>query len=699
MHSSPLVSAHEPAAPLPAASGLQRRLGMFVAVCMLSLAVLALLSLADMRRRAIEDAQAQTSNLSQSLADQAHDTLLTLDTVLIGLRERVETDGLQPAARDRLNKLLALRAATLGAGVAHRFSVLDEAGRTVATSDQPAEAGFAAGHAGAAALAFFRSHRDGPGRGMLVGWPVRDWQDGTWVLTVSRRVDRPDGKFAGVVVAGVPTALFRGLYARFDVGAHGAILLGRADGVLVSRWPMASGDEGRDLSGGDFYRRILRPGDQTGIEHRSVIDGTLRLGSYHWVAGTPLFVMATSDKVAVLAGWRREAWLHVAGLLGMTVTLGVLAHRLFARIAEAERVRRLLVQSNARLTASEARTARANRLLEMGEQIAQIGHWHLDLAGGHRLTWSDEVYRLYGVHPAGFSPTLANALDAYHPDDRNMVATAVKGCIETGKCYELISRLQRPDGTVRHILSRGVPQTDDAGKTTSIFGIVMDITRQRGTETALLKAHAEAEAANEALAAANRTLETLAMQDALTGLANRRHFDRALEREFRRAVRSGHPLALVMIDVDHFKRYNDLYGHPAGDSCLRAIGALIPPLLNRPGDTAARYGGEEIAILLPGIDEAGAFSIASRLTDAVREMALAHDGSDAGVVTISAGVHAVVPVHERDIASRLVAQTDRALYAAKHAGRDRVICFRNVARGAKLGVPAAGFEAEAVAGP
>ena len=661
-------------------SGLQRRLGIFVAVAMASLAALSLLNLADMRRRTIEDAQAQTSNLSQSLADQAHDALLTLDTVLIGLRERVETDGLQQAARERLDRVLALRAASLG--IAHRISVLDEWGQTVATSDRSAPNGAAVNRAGVAALAFFRSHRGAAERGMLVGWPVRDWLDGQWVLTVSRRVDRPDGGFGGVVVASLPTALFSRSYARFDMGGDGAIMLGRASGQLVSRWPMAPSDEGRDLSGGEFFRRILRPGDQARTEHRSLMDGTVRFGSYHWVRGAPLFVLTARSKSDVLAGWRREALLQVAGLLVMTVILGVLARKLFARIAEAERVRRLLAQSNARLTASEARMARANRFLEMGEQIAQIGHWQLDVVAG-RLTWSDEVYRLYDQQPGLFTPTVANALEAYHPDEREIVAGAVAECIKSGRCFELISRLVRPDGTIRHVLSRGVPHADGAGRTASIFGIVMDITRQRGTEAALLKAHAEAEAANEALAAANRALETMAMQDALTGLANRRHFDRALEREFRRAMRAGHSLALVMIDVDHFKRYNDLYGHPAGDSCLRAVGGLIPPLLNRPGDTAARYGGEEIAILLPGIDEAGAFSMASRLVDAVRELALAHDGSGTGVVTISAGVHAMVPVHDRDVSCRLVAQTDRALYAAKHAGRDRVICFSNVGRGAK----------------
>lgn len=172
----------------------------------------------------------------------------------------------------------------------------------------------------------------------------------------------------------------------------------------------------------------------------------------------------------------------------------------------------------------------------------------------------------------------------------------------------------------------------------------------------------------------NKTLERLALEDDLTGLANRRQFDLSLQEEFSRAMRNGDSLALVMIDVDHFKQYNDIYGHLAGDQCLRKLGRVIKAQQNRPGDLMARYGGEEVAILLPGADEAGAMAVAERIRIAVRQLGLLHEGNDAGIVTISAGVSAFVPIRDVDAADKLMRAADKALYLAKSQGRD---CIRS----------------------
>ena len=182
------------------------------------------------------------------------------------------------------------------------------------------------------------------------------------------------------------------------------------------------------------------------------------------------------------------------------------------------------------------------------------------------------------------------------------------------------------------------------------------------------------EASNKALAVLNRTLETMAFHDGLTGLANRRHFDVSLELEFGRARRSWTSLALILIDVDHFKRFNDLYGHPAGDACLRAIGGALLSFTKRTGELACRYGGEEMAILLPGVDADQAVDTAERIAQAVRDLDITHAGSPGGRVTISLGVTALAVLHTIDSAA-LVAQADTALYAAKADGRDRVLAF------------------------
>jgi len=170
----------------------------------------------------------------------------------------------------------------------------------------------------------------------------------------------------------------------------------------------------------------------------------------------------------------------------------------------------------------------------------------------------------------------------------------------------------------------------------------------------------------------NRALQILARVDGLTGIANRRHFDELLVDEFQRACRQKLPLGLVLLDIDQFKRYNDCYGHPAGDACLRRVSAAIKAALWRPGDQLARYGGEEIAVLLPNADLEGARVIGERIRRAIERLDIEHVPSDHRVVTVSAGAASLTPVHGDEMAADLVAAADIALYQAKKRGRNMV---------------------------
>lgn len=173
---------------------------------------------------------------------------------------------------------------------------------------------------------------------------------------------------------------------------------------------------------------------------------------------------------------------------------------------------------------------------------------------------------------------------------------------------------------------------------------------------------------------AQMALQRLANKDGLTGIANRRSFDDALETEWRRACRDNTPLALILVDVDHFKIYNDTYGHQQGDTCLKAVAGGIESKIFRPGDLAARYGGEEFVILLPGTDLQGAKQVAERVRENVFNLDMPHAGSvGIGRVSISVGVSAIVPGSGKTPES-LLSSADKALYAAKHAGRNRVAC-------------------------
>lgn len=171
----------------------------------------------------------------------------------------------------------------------------------------------------------------------------------------------------------------------------------------------------------------------------------------------------------------------------------------------------------------------------------------------------------------------------------------------------------------------------------------------------------------------NRQLAALSSTDALTGLANRRRFDEAWAEEWQRAARQGASLALVLIDVDHFKAYNDHYGHQAGDECLRRVAAVLAGEARRAGELVARYGGEEFVVVLPGADAATARELAERLRTAVEAEAMPHAHSPAApVVTISMGVAAGQPRHETD-AEALLKEADVALYLAKRQGRNQVL--------------------------
>ncbi len=170
---------------------------------------------------------------------------------------------------------------------------------------------------------------------------------------------------------------------------------------------------------------------------------------------------------------------------------------------------------------------------------------------------------------------------------------------------------------------------------------------------------------------ANARLEALSMVDGLTGIANRRHFDLLLHKEWTRLQRGGQPLALVMLDVDWFKRYNDHFGHQAGDECLRAVAKAISGV-SRASDLVARYGGEEFAIIAPGTDGPQAVQMAQRACNAVRTLGLPHPLADERVVTLSCGAAVTVPGPHTTF-EKLLGHADHALYEAKAQGRNRVV--------------------------
>jgi diguanylate cyclase (GGDEF)-like protein/PAS domain S-box-containing protein len=309
------------------------------------------------------------------------------------------------------------------------------------------------------------------------------------------------------------------------------------------------------------------------------------------------------------------------------------------------------------------------------------------VAGERRLKESEASYRLLAdnssdmvfqfdrdlvrryVSPAsrdilGYKPselTGVKPVEKCHPDDVERV-TAVFNSLLAGESehQSVINRRQHRDGRWIWVEAQLKALRDEhTGEICGIIGSLRDISLRKSIEDQLTEA--------------NRRLEILAAQDGLTGLANRRAFDEALVREHRRAARESDGLALIMIDIDRFKSFNDRYGHPAGDECLKQVAGAVADAARRPGDMAARYGGEEFVVLLPNTDESGAAEVAERIRLAVRSLAIAHDSGMEGIVTISAGVSATGTNSQGEGPDIALKNADQALYWAKNCGRDQII--------------------------
>ncbi|OAF15338.1 sensor domain-containing diguanylate cyclase [Bradyrhizobium neotropicale] len=202
------------------------------------------------------------------------------------------------------------------------------------------------------------------------------------------------------------------------------------------------------------------------------------------------------------------------------------------------------------------------------------------------------------------------------------------------------------------------PIHDEAGNLIAVVETLRDLTDQKRAEMAL---------------------KELATKDGLTGLSNRRSFDEMLLTEWARAQRTQKPLALLYVDVDHFKLFNDLHGHQTGDECLRAVATVVSRHADRPLDLASRYGGEEFALILPELDCEAACAVAEEIRSAVMALQIAHGANGAGDhVTLSVGVASHVPGEGDGGPDRLLGSADQALYAAKRLGRNRVICAERV---------------------
>jgi diguanylate cyclase (GGDEF)-like protein/PAS domain S-box-containing protein len=259
----------------------------------------------------------------------------------------------------------------------------------------------------------------------------------------------------------------------------------------------------------------------------------------------------------------------------------------------------------------------------------------------------------------GWTPEEMEAMalfGAVHAEDLAMVKEAARRHLAPGVEAQLITtRMRKKDGSIVWMeISSRVIRNLATGKAKETVMIMRDITVRKMME---------------------EKLSALAMTDGLTGLANRRAFDETLEREWKRTLREGSQISLLLLDLDHFKDFNDHYGHQVGDDCLRAVAAAVRGAV-RTTDIAARYGGEEIAVILPATDMAGGVEAAEKVRSAVEALQITHGGDPNGIgwVTVSVGVATALSRlgGTMRMPESLLLAADNALYKAKHEGRNQV---------------------------
>lgn len=377
--------------------------------------------------------------------------------------------------------------------------------------------------------AYFQAHRSRADLGLVVSEPVEAKSDHSWVVSLSRRVNKPDGSFGGVVSGTLRLDYFHVLFAHMNLGPKGSLTLSRTDGTILMREPFDAAQIGRVLRPGSLFQRLAEA-PEGGDEMKSLIDGVDRLFHYQQVPNFPLVQFVALSIDDIYADWWRKA-IEVAAVLAMALSIITLL-----------------------------------------------------------------------------------AL------------------------------------TLRHELRRRV-----------------------SAEAALL---------------------ALASEDGLTGLANRRRFDEVIGEELRRASRYGWPLTLMMVDVDHFKAYNDSLGHPAGDKALIAIAACLNGRTKRSGELAARYGGEEFAMVFPHMGAKDAVLMADLLLQDVLGLGLPNPGSSDNHLSISIGIASLIPA-AGDGPGDLIEAADAALYTSKAEGRNRATLCETLEPGTLRPAWAAGAETEA----
>jgi diguanylate cyclase len=446
-------------------------------------------------------------NLARATAQHAEDAIRQVDILTDALGERVEGDGLANINIPRIHALMVQQAKIMPQ--LHGLFIYGADGRWIVTDKDVTP-----DTANNADRDYFNYHRTHNDHRVRIGTVVKSRSTGELIIPVSRRLNNPDGSFAGVLLGTIRLSYFLDYYGDFRIDDRGALVLAMRDGTILVRRPFVDTVVGQSLADSEIFKNYLPTASEGVAEVKAVVDGTYRLYGFRALTNYPLVVEAGLSKESFVGPWRHD--LLKSGLVLLVLVAGLIG---FALLVLTQLRSRMVMESEIRL--------------------------------------------------------------------------------------------------------------------------------------------------------AHQAVKDMALSDSLTGLGNRRRLDMALHSEIGRAKRQRYPLALIMLDIDYFKRFNDRYGHAAGDDCLRQVAQAINGVLKRPADLAVRYGGEEFTVLLPDTDIKGAGRVAQDILQAIRGLALEHADHPDGIVTASAGVTARFPALEDATPAGMIKAADAYLYYAKNNGRNQ----------------------------
>jgi diguanylate cyclase (GGDEF)-like protein/PAS domain S-box-containing protein len=482
-------------------------------------------------------------------------------------------------------------------------------------------------------------------------------------MAIGMAVSGLGGDVQGLVVALIDIGALARMSDTLNVGAGGVVSIGRIeDGRLVLRRPAVPELLNQPVKDDPLHVRAVQGGEKRTYRFVAPIDGVERMYGFRRVGEYPLYVTTGIATADYLSDWRQTLFMAVAFASLLFLAFSLVLIRLLRAGHEEDLIAGKLVESEARY-----------------RMLAENSHdviWTLDIPSRRYTYVSPSMTDMCGYlpeevvgEPLEATLTTESAGRIVREVDQRLRRMAAGDKAAGVVVSELEQRCK--DGSVistevvsSYLLdAEGVPQT--------ILGITRNVSERKAAETALRETNRQLHARIEEIGRLQVALQELAVRDSLTGLYNRRYLDETLEREVSRARREGNPLSLVMMDIDHFKKVNDTYGHQVGDEALRMLASTLLADI-RAEDVACRYGGEEFLILLPNMPLETAMMRAEAWRFAVEGLCVAL-GNFRITFTVSLGV-AAYPEHGKT-PDDLTRCADQALYRAKNDGRNRVSVF------------------------